>query len=74
MHNTCAASLAASSFEIRFASLFAAGHALAFPCDAFGKVDLDALPAQARTNYLFARAMVGKDFCAPCISHSDPGG
>jgi hypothetical protein len=54
--------------QVRFASLFAPGRSLAFPCDAQGHVDLDALPDRARHNYLFARAMVGKDFARPCIS------
>lgn len=54
-------------FEIRFDSLSDAGQGLAFPCDARGHVDLDALPERARTNYLFARAMVGRDFLAPRV-------
>ncbi|HEX2012577.1 MAG TPA: hypothetical protein VJN44_16745 [Roseateles sp.] len=56
-----------SSFEIRFDSLFNAGQALAFPCDSEGHVDLDTLPERARNNYLFARAMVGRDFLAPRV-------
>ncbi|QPF75158.1 hypothetical protein G8A07_21060 [Roseateles sp. DAIF2] len=58
---------ALSAFEIRFDSLFHAGQALAFPCDAKGHVDLDTLPERARNNYLFARAMVGRDFLAPRV-------
>ncbi|HEU4459562.1 MAG TPA: hypothetical protein VFR90_10600 [Methylibium sp.] len=54
-------------FVLRFASLFAEGRALAFPCDAQGRVDLDALPERARGNYLFARALVGRDFAVPCV-------
>lgn len=65
-------SATSAPFEIRFNSLFAPGRGLAFPCDACGKVDLDALPARARNNYLFARAMVGKDFCAPCVCSPQP--
>lgn len=53
------------SFEIRFASLFAEGRALAFPCDAKGSVDLDSLPSRARDNYLYARALIGRDFSRP---------
>ena len=56
-----------SAFEIRFASLFVPGRAFCFPCDAYGHVDIDALPAGLKNNYLFARAMVGKDFAAPCV-------
>jgi len=59
--------VAAQSFEVRYASLFVPGRALAFPCDALGRVDLDTLPDRARDNYFFARAMVGKDYSLPCI-------
>lgn len=52
-------------FEVRFMSLFRQGRGLAFPCDAQGHVDLDALSDRARNNYLFARAMVGRDNAAP---------
>ena len=38
------------SFERRFTSLYVAGHALAFPCDASGHVDLDVLSERARRN------------------------
>jgi hypothetical protein len=54
-------------FQIRFESLFNPGRALAFPCDAAGNVPLDAMPQRARNNYLFARAMIGRDFAAPCV-------
>jgi hypothetical protein len=55
------------SFEIRYPSLFARGRALAFPCDAQGRVDIDTLTAQACVNYLFARAMVGRDYALPSV-------
>lgn len=56
-----------NSFEIRYLSLFARGRALAFPCDAQGRVDIDALTARACANYLFARAMVGRDYALPSV-------
>jgi hypothetical protein len=52
-------------FEIRFQSLFNAGRGLAFPCDATGRVNLDALPENGRNNYLLARAMVGREYAMP---------
>lgn len=62
-----------SSFEVRFQSLFNEGRALVFPCDASGQVDLDALGPQALGNYLYARAMVGREFATPsvqaCMAH-----
>ncbi len=58
---------AQSGFELRFQSLFNAGRGLAFPCDAQGHVDLDGLSELARENYLFARAVVGRDYATPQI-------
>ena len=55
------------TFELRFQSLFHAGKALAFPCDARGEVSLDALSERARENYLFARAVVGHEYAAPVV-------
>ena len=54
-------------FLIRFPSLFRQGRGLAFPCDAHGRVDLDHLTERARDNYLFARAMVGREYAAPSV-------
>ena len=51
-----------SAFELRFQSLFDEGRALAFPCDAAGHVELDALSERARSNYFYARTVVGRDF------------
>lgn len=54
-------------FEIRFESIFNSGRGLSFPCDPQGHVDLDSLSELARDNYLFARAMVGKDYLPPAV-------
>lgn len=59
--------LTSDGYELRFESLFQAGRALAFPCDAQGGVRLDALSDQARQNYLFARAVVGRDYASPTV-------
>jgi hypothetical protein len=58
---------APTRFELRFQSLFAEGRALAFPCDAAGRVDLDALSERARGNYFFARGVVGRDYTLPSV-------
>jgi hypothetical protein len=58
-------------FEVRFASLFKEGRAMAFPCDASGHVELDALPSRARQNYLFARAMIGREYSFPRVFAPD---
>jgi hypothetical protein len=65
---------AIAAFAVRFESLFVPGRAFVFPCDRHGRVDLDRLPDRARNNYLFARAMVGKDFAAPCVCGLDLAG
>jgi hypothetical protein len=54
-------------FQLSFRSLFNSGRGFAFPCDPHGRVDLDALSERARNNYLFARAMVGRDLSVPCV-------
>lgn len=63
----------ATSYEIRFCSLFQEGRALSFPCDREGHVDLDALSPKVLGNYLYARAMVGREFASPsvlgCVEH-----
>lgn len=58
-----------SSFQLRFQSLFDAARALAFPCNAHGHVDMDALSLQALNNYLYARAFVGREFFTPQVLH-----
>ncbi|MGJ7506386.1 hypothetical protein [Variovorax sp. GT1P44] len=52
-------------FELRFFDLFHAGRGYAFPCDTEGHVQIDSLGEQARLNYFYARAMVGREFSAP---------
>ena len=60
-------SVAVTGYELRFQSLFQEGRALAFPCDAAGHVDLDALSERARHNYLYARTVVGREFATPAV-------
>ncbi|MEK8048803.1 hypothetical protein AACH10_00960 [Ideonella sp. DXS22W] len=57
-------------FELRFESLFVEGRGLAFPCDREGHVDLDALSERARSNYLYARAVVGREYRQPAVCRS----
>jgi len=54
------------TFELRVPSFCAAGHALAFALDVGGAVQLDALGEWA-LNYLFARALLGRDFGWPTV-------
>jgi hypothetical protein len=60
-----------TGFEIRFQSLFQAGRAVSFPCDAQGHVDLDAMTERVRLTYLRARALVGREYAAPAVLPAD---
>ena len=60
----------ACTYELRFQSLFSEGRALAFPCDGGGHVQLDTLSERARLNYLYARAVVGREFALPVVRPS----
>lgn len=57
----------AARYQLRFESLFQQGRALAFPCDAQGRVAMDALSERARCNYLYARAVVGREYATPAV-------
>jgi hypothetical protein len=55
------------SHVIRFQSLSNPGKVLVFPCDEQGHVPLDDLSDQARQDYLFARAVVGREYAYPSV-------
>ena len=56
-----------SAFQLRFQSLFDAMRVYAFPCDAAGHVDMDALGESDRNDYLYARAVVGREVSVPKV-------
>ena len=62
---------AVASYEIRFQSLFKEGRALSFPCDREGRVDLDHANDRLRSNYMLARAMLGREYAMPVILARD---
>lgn len=57
----------AEDFEMRFAPLSGRGRALAFPCDPSGQVDCDRLAPDVLRTYLYARAMIGREFGWPSV-------
>jgi len=61
-----------AGFLLCFRSLFQSGRGYAFPCDGAGRVDLDQLSETARENYLYARAMVGREVTAPSVEREAP--
>ena len=52
-------------FQLRFRSLFDPGRGFVFPCDPQGLVNMEHLSERARNNYLYARAMVGREVTVP---------
>ncbi|NPC54608.1 hypothetical protein [Caenimonas soli] len=60
-----------SPYLLRFKSLFENGPGYAFPCDDRGRVDLDGLSESARNDYLYARAMIGRELAAPAVEAGD---
>jgi len=67
MDRSSASHAAKVRFELRYRSLSPHRPGYAFPCDARGCVDLDALSDAARENFFYARAMVGRDLLQPQI-------
>jgi hypothetical protein len=55
------------TYELRFQNLFDSGRGYAFPCDPSGRVDMDKLSERSRLNYLYARAMVGRELAVPAV-------
>jgi hypothetical protein len=57
-------------YELSFEPLTCAQGRHAFPCDESGSVNLDALSARDRLDYLFVRTLVGRDFQRPRVCHA----
>jgi hypothetical protein len=53
--------------ELRFQSLQGGREGYAFPCDAAGHVELDGLTDRERNDYLYARAVVGREVAPPSV-------
>lgn len=56
-------------FELRFRALAHESQGFVFPCDERGHVDLDSMSSSLRMNYLFARALIGRDFSTPVVAN-----
>jgi len=54
-------------YELSFRSLLCNGRGYAFPCDATGNVDIDALSSKARQNYFYARTVIGRELSMPAV-------
>lgn len=62
-----AGACAGPGYALWFHPLLDADGTLSFPCDAAGRVDMDALSDRARDDYLYARTVVGRVFRPPAI-------
>ena len=69
--NVASLTQAESKYQLRFRSLFEEGRGYSFPCDALGCVDLDALTERGRSNYVFARTVIGREFAMPAVQACD---
>ena len=56
-----------TEFELRFQSFVESSRSFAFPCDPEGLVNMDQLSDRTRNNYLYARAMVGRELELPAV-------
>ena len=61
---------AIAGWELRFEPLFAGHRGFVFPCDAQGQVDMNSLSERALQNYLYARAMMGRETAWPRVQPS----
>jgi len=61
----------ARRYEICYQPLSKEGRALSFPCDEKGHVQMDALSDRARNSYLYARAVVGREYARPAVQPCD---
>jgi hypothetical protein len=61
----------ARRYEIRYQPLSENGLPLSFPCDEQGHVQMDALSERARNSYLYARAVVGREYARPAVLPCD---
>lgn len=59
----------ARSHLLRFTSLFNRGRGVSVPCDEAGNVDIDSLTLRLRDAYLYASAMVGREYSLPTVQH-----
>ncbi|MBS0454461.1 MAG: hypothetical protein JSS14_24460 [Proteobacteria bacterium] len=69
-HTSSAIHPLAAGWELRFEPLFAGHRGFVFPCDAQGQVDMNSLSEKALQNYLYARAMMGRETAWPRVQPS----
>lgn len=68
MNPSSGAAASKAHYELRFLSLFNRGRGYAFPCDAEGRVEIDELSDRGRSNYFYARVLVGNELSSPTVA------
>ena len=56
-----------ANHRLLFRSISPCGSDCSFPCDAAGHVDLDTLGDRALEDFLYARAVIGGEYCRPRV-------
>jgi hypothetical protein len=56
-----------TGYELHFESLDGVRGACNFPCDARGHVDMDQLGDSVLMKYLYARAVIGREYRLPSV-------
>lgn len=59
--------IAEAALELRFAPHVHGRRAMVFPCDERGQVDMNSLDERRRNDYLFARALMDRDYERPVV-------
>lgn len=59
--------IAQAALELQFAARVRGRRAMAFPCDERGRVDMNSLDERRRNDYLFARALMDRDYERPVV-------
>jgi hypothetical protein len=62
---------AKSHVELRFLPRFGGQRRLVFPCNTAGQVEIDKLSEHQRIDYLFARALRGRDYSLEIVTALD---
>ena len=62
---------AKSHLGLRFTPRFEGQRCLVFPCNAAGDVEIDKLSEHERVDYLFARALRGRDYSLEIVTAPD---
>ena len=58
-------------YLLHYRPLVEGSRSYAFPCDLHGNVEMDRLSESARNDYLYARAVVGRELAEPAVQRCE---